>query len=80
MKLALLLVLVAPLSGIAQSPATVAAHRAALADAPTDSGLRDGLASARHITAALVERLEGEASAAAKRCAILQAVLIGSVS
>lgn len=47
MKLALLLVLVAPLSGIAQSPATVAAHRAALADAPTDSGLRDGLASAR---------------------------------
>lgn len=40
----------------------------------------DGLASAGHATAKLADLLDGEASAADKRRAILQAVLLGSVA
>ena len=40
----------------------------------------DGLASAQHLTATLVDQLTGEASAADKRRVIVQAVLLGSVA
>ena len=40
----------------------------------------EGLASAQHSTAKLVDLLSGEASAADKRRAILQAVLLGSIA